>query len=102
MEYLLSLLNAAVGNENVARLMFISAIGLCVALAVATVTLLTLALRDPFRRRLGSITHPRAGSDYAQGAPNNLQLMLEQLGQRFTSTDNTSFTRALLTHAGYR
>lgn len=102
MEYLLSLLNAAVGNENVARLMFISAIGLCVALAVATVTLLTLALRDPFRRRLGSITHQRAGGGYAQGTPNNVQLMLEQLGQRFTSTDNTSFTRALLTHAGYR
>lgn len=102
MEYLLSLLNGAVGNESVARLLFIAAIGLCVTLAVATATLLILALRDPFRRRLGSITHHRTGSGYGQETPNNLQLMLEQLGQRFTSTDTVSVTRSLLTHAGYR
>ncbi|MDP3848062.1 MAG: type II secretion system F family protein [Pseudomonas sp.] len=104
MEYLLSLLNGVVGNEILARLLFITAIGLSTALAVATVTLLVLALRDPFRRRLGLITHARDGSSYGQETPSNLQLMLEQLGQRFTSAEqhNTSATRALLTHAGYR
>ena len=47
MDYLLSLLNRAVGNEELARLLFVGAIGLSVVLAVVTLALLVLGVRDP-------------------------------------------------------
>ena len=103
MDYLLSLLNRAVGNEALARLLFIGAIGLSTVLAVVTVTLLVQGLQDPLQRRLGLIKHGHA-SGYGQETPSNLQLMLEQVGQRFTSAEQgkASVTRTLLMHAGYR
>jgi tight adherence protein C len=103
MDYLLSLLNRAVGDVALARLLFVSAIGLGAVLVVVTVTLLVQGLRDPLQRRLGSIKHAhRAG--YGQEAPSNLQLMLEQVGQHFTAPEQgkSSATRSLLLHAGYR
>ncbi|MFZ3186575.1 MAG: type II secretion system F family protein [Pseudomonas sp.] len=104
MDYLLSLLNRAVGNEELARLLFVSAMGLSAVLAVVTLMLLVLGLRDPLQRRLSLIKHGHAASGYGQEPPGNLQLMLEQLGQRFSSAEQgkDSATRILLTHAGYR
>jgi tight adherence protein C len=104
MDYLLGLLNRAVGDEALARLLFVTAVGLSAVLAVATVTLLVLGLRDPLRRRLGLIKHHQTGSGYGQETPGNLQLLLEQVGQRFTSAEQGrgSATQTLLTHAGYR
>ncbi len=104
MDYLLSLLNRVVGNEQLARLLFVGAVGLCVVFAVATVALLALGLRDPVQRRLLLIKRGHGGESHGQDAPSNLQLMLEQVGQRFTSSDQgkISPTRTLLTHAGYR
>lgn len=102
MDYLLSLLNRVAGNEQLARLLFIGAIGLCVVLSAATLALLALGLRDPVQRRLLLIKRGHGGQ--GQGAPSNLQLLLEQVGQRFTSgeQEQASATRTLLTHAGYR
>jgi tight adherence protein C len=104
MDYLLSLLNRAVGNEELARLLFVGAIGLSVVLAVVTLALLVLGVRDPVQRRLSLIKRGHAGGSYGQDAPSNLQLMLEQVGQRFTSAEQekASTTRLMLTHAGYR
>jgi tight adherence protein C len=103
MDYLLSVLNSAVGNEALARLLFVTALGLSAVLAVITVSLLVLGLRDPLQRRLSLIKHGHAGG-YGQEAPSNLQLLLEKVGQRFTSAEQgkASVTRDLLTHAGYR
>lgn len=104
MDYLLSLLNRAVGDEELARLLFVGAIGLSVVLAVVTLALLVLGLQDPVQRRLSLIKRGHAGGNYGQDAPSNLQLMLEQVGQRFSSAEQekASTTRSLLTHAGYR
>ncbi len=104
MDYLLSLLNRAVGNEELARLLFVGAIGLSVVLAVVTLALLLLGLRDPVQRRLSLIKRGHAGGGYGADVPSNLQLMLEQVGQRFTSAEQekASATRTLLIHAGYR
>lgn len=104
MDYLLSLLNRAVGDEELARLLFVGAIGLSVVLAVVTLALLVLGLQDPVLRRLSLIKRGHAGGNYGQDAPSNLQLMLEQVGQRFSSAEQekASTTRSLLTHAGYR
>lgn len=104
MDYLLSLLNRAVDNEALARLLFVGAIGLSTVLAVVTVTLLVLGLQDPLQRRLSLIKHGHAGGGYGQEAPSNLQLLLAQVGQRFTAAEQgkASATRTLLTHAGYR
>ncbi|WP_137817304.1 type II secretion system F family protein [Pseudomonas sp. 2FG] len=104
MDYLLSLLNRAVGNEELARLLFVGAIGLSAVLAVVTLVLLVLGLQDPVQRRLSLIKRGHAGGGYGQETPSNLQLMLEQVGQRFTSAEQgqASTTRTLLTHAGYR
>jgi tight adherence protein C len=104
MDYLLSLLNRAVGNEELARLLFVGAIGLSVVLAVVTLALLLLGLRDPVQRRLSLIKRGHAGGGYGADVPSNLQLMLEQVGQRFSSAERgqDSTTRTLLTHAGYR
>jgi len=104
MNYLLSLLNRTVGNQELAQLLFVVAIGLSVVLAVATVTMLVMGLRDPLQRRLSHLKHGQTGSGVAREAPSNLQLLLEQVGQRGTSAENdkNSATRTLLIHAGYR
>lgn len=104
MDYLLSLLNRAVGNEDLARLLFVGAIGLSAVLAVVTLALLVLGLQDPVQRRLALIKRGHGTQNPGQGMPSNLQLMLEQVGQRFTSGEQgqVSAVRTLLTHAGYR
>ncbi|MCE5983724.1 type II secretion system F family protein [Pseudomonas wadenswilerensis] len=104
MNYLLSLINSAVGDEQLARLLFAGAIGLSVVLAVATLVLLVQGLQDPVQRRLLLIKRGHGGESYGQSAPSNLQLLLEQVGQRFSSVEEgqPSATRTLLTHAGYR
>jgi tight adherence protein C len=104
MDYLLSLLNRVVGNEEAARLLFVGAIGLSVVLVLVTVSLLVMGLQDPVQRRLALIKRGHGGESAGQGAPSNLQLMLEQVGQRFTPDEQRqdSATRTLLTHAGYR
>lgn len=104
MDYLLSLLNRAVGDEELARLLFVGAIGLSVMLTVVTLALLVLGLQDPVQRRLSLIKRGHVGGDYGRDAPSNLQLMLEQVGQHFSSAEQgqASTTRSLLTHAGYR
>jgi len=104
MDYLLGLLKSAVGNEEVARLLFVGAIGLSAVLAVVTLAMLVLGLRDPVQRRLSLIKRGHGGLAVGQEPPSNLQLMLEQVGQRFTSAEQgqASATRTLLTHAGYR
>lgn len=103
MEYLLSLINRVVGNEQLARLLFAGAIGLSVVLAVATLVLLLQGLRDPVQRRLLLIKRGH-GDGHRQDAPSNLQLMLEQVGQRFVADEReqVSATRTLLIHAGFR
>ena len=104
MDYLLSLLNRVVGNEQLARLLFVGAVGLCVVFAAATLALLALGLRDPVQRRLLLIKRSHGGESLGQDAPSNLQMLLEQVGQRFASGEQgqASPTRTLLTHAGYR
>ncbi|QLC72171.1 type II secretion system F family protein [Pseudomonas sp. LPB0260] len=104
MDYLLSLLNRVVENEEAARLLFVGAIGLSVVLVLVTVSLLVMGLQDPVQRRLALIKRGHGGESAGHGAPSNLQLMLEQVGQRFTPDEQgqDSATRTLLTHAGYR
>ncbi|PMY41109.1 type II secretion system protein [Pseudomonas sp. GW456-L14] len=105
MEYLLSLIKSVVGSEQLARLLFAGAIGLSVVLAVATLVLLVQGLQDPVHRRLLLIKRGHGGDGHRQqGAPSNLQLMLEQVGQRFASgeQEQASATRTLLIHAGFR
>ena len=104
MDYMLSLLNRVVGNEELARLLFVGAIGLSAVLAAVTVTLLVLGLQNPVQRRLALIKRGSGGLAAGQEVPGNLQLMLEQVGQRFASDEQgqESATRTLLTHAGYR
>lgn len=104
MDYLLSLLNRVVGNEELTRLLFVGAIGLSAVLAVVTLAMLVFGLRDPVQRRLTLIKRGHGGLAVGQEAPSNLQLMLEQVGQRFSSGEpgQDSATRKLLTHAGYR
>ncbi|RON11284.1 type II secretion system protein [Pseudomonas brassicacearum] len=104
MDYLLGLLGRVTGNEALARLLFVSAIGLSTVLAVVTVILLVLGLQDPMQRRLALIKRGHYGSAGGPDAPGNLQLLLERVGQRFGSaeTAQTSETQLLLMHAGYR
>jgi tight adherence protein C len=104
MDYLLGLFNRVVGNEVLARLLFVSVIGLSTVLAVGTLALLVLGLQDPLQRRLALIKRGHLGSAAGQEAPSNLQLMLERVGQRFgtVETAQTSATQTLLMHAGYR
>jgi tight adherence protein C len=104
MDYLLSLLNRVVGNQELARLLFVGAIGLSAVLAVVTLAMLVSGLRDPVQRRLVMIKRGHAGTAIGQEPPSNLQLMLEQVGQRFNPAEQgqDSATRTLLTHAGYR
>lgn len=104
MDYLLGLINRAVGNEELARLLFVSGIALSAVLLAVTLALLLLGLQDPVQRRLGRIKRGHDGSAGSYAAPSNLQLLLEQVGQRFVSDEKQSKspTRQLLTHAGYR
>lgn len=104
MDYLLSLLNRVVGNEELARLLFVGAIGLSAVLTVVTLAMLVVGLQDPVQRRLTLIKRGQGGLAAGQEAPSNLQLMLEQVGQRFSPAEEgqDSATRMLLTHAGYR
>ncbi|MNZ51265.1 Bacterial type II secretion system protein F domain protein [compost metagenome] len=102
MDYLLGLFSRVTGNEELARLLFVGAIGASTILAVVTVALLLLGLQDPVQRRLALIK--RGGAVSGQEAPGNLQLLLERVGQRFGSAESTkaSATQMLLIHAGYR
>ncbi len=104
MDYLLGLLSRVTGNEALARLLFVSAIGVSTVLAVVTVVLLVLGLQDPMQRRLALIKRGHYGSAGGPDAPSNLQLLLERVGQRFGSaeTAQASATQLLLMHAGYR
>lgn len=104
MDYLLALINRAVGDEELARMLFVGGISLSVVLLVATLVLLLFGLQDPVQRRLGMIKRGHMHGTEAYAAPSNLQLLLERVGQQFASDDSrsTSPTRQLLTHAGYR
>lgn len=104
MDYLLGLINRVVGNAELARLLFVGGIALSAVLLVVTLALLVIGLQDPVQRRLGMIKRGHGAASAAYGGPSNLQLLLEQVGQRFVSDDrqNSSPTRQLLTHAGYR
>ena len=102
MDYLLSLLNGAVGNQEVARLLFVGGIALSAVLAAVTLALLVFGLQDPVQRRLRVLKTANAGA--GQNSPGNLQMMLAQVGERFAGdTDwQNSPTRTLLMHAGFR
>ncbi|MBL0844430.1 type II secretion system F family protein [Pseudomonas mediterranea] len=104
MDFLLGLLSRLTGNEALARLLFVTAIGLSTLLIVVALLLLMWGLQDPVQRRLALIKRGYSGSVAGHEAPGNLQLLLERIGQRFASTDpaQTSATQTLLTHAGYR
>ncbi|SDT29338.1 type II secretion system F family protein [Pseudomonas oryzae] len=102
MDYLLSLLNGAVGNQEVARLLFVGGIALSAVLAAVTLALLVFGLQDPVQRRLRVLKSASASA--GQHSPGNLQMMLAQVGERFAGdTDwQSSPTRTLLMHAGFR
>lgn len=104
MDYLLGLINQLVGDQAMARLLFIGGIGLSAVLLAITLALLLLGLQDPVQRRLGMIKRGHGGRTAEMAAPGNLQLLLENVGQRFVADDRhrDSPTRQLLTHAGYR
>lgn len=103
MDYLYGLLASVIGDEQWVRLVFLLAVALSVGLAAATVAVLAMGLQDPVRRRLAVI---KRGGDWSRGeAPQSgLQLLLEQVGQRFVSQDagQAPGTRMLLLHAGLR
>ena len=102
MDYLLSLLDSVVGNPELARVLFVSAVGLSAVLALVTVGLLVVGLQSPVQRRLNVLKRGHASAGRA--APSSLQLMLEQVGERFAGNQDwhNSPTRTLLVHAGYR
>ena len=105
MDYLLALLNRAVGNEELARVLFVGGVAVSAVLLMITVTLLLLGLQDPVQRRLSLIKRGHSGSGTsAYVPPSNLQLLLESVGQRFANDESKkhSATRQHLTHAGYR
>ena len=104
MDFLLGLFSRVTGNEEMARLLFLGAIGLSTVLAVGAVILLMMGLQDPVQRRLALIKRGYLGNTTGQEAPGNLQLLLERVGQRFASAESaqTSATQTLLMHAGYR
>jgi tight adherence protein C len=104
MDFLLGLFSRVTGNEELARILFISVIGLSTVFAVIALMLLMLGLQDPVQRRLALIKRGHFGNTVGQEAPGNLQLLLERVGQRFASAESTktSTTRTLLMHAGYR
>ncbi len=102
MDYLLSLLDSVVGNPELARVLFVSAVGLSAVLALVTVVLLVVGLQNPVQRRLNVLK--RSHASVGRAAPSSLQLMLEQVGERFAGNQDwhNSPTRTLLVHAGYR
>lgn len=102
MNYLLSLLNRMVGDEQMTRELFAGVIGLSVVLLVVALAVLAKGLQSPVQRRLLSIKRGHSGEHRAPVS--NLQMMLEQVGQRFSSGERgqASKTRTLLIHAGYR
>jgi tight adherence protein C len=104
MDFLLGLFSRLTGNEELARILFISVIGFSTVLSAVAVMLLMLGLQDPVQRRLALIKRGHLGNAVGQEAPGNLQLLLERVGQRFASAESTktSVTRTLLMHAGYR
>lgn len=104
MDYLLSLFNGVVNNEHLVRLLFVGGIGLSTVLVAITLILLVQGLQDPFKRRLVMIKRSQGGTVQGQEPPSNLQLMLEQVGQRFGSVaqGQNSAVRTQLIHAGYR
>ena len=86
MDYLYGLLASVIGDERWVRLAFLLAVALSVGLAAATVAVLAMGLQDPVRRRMAVI---KRGGGWSRGeAPQSgLQLLLEQVGQRFVSQD---------------
>lgn len=104
MDYLLGLINRAVGNEELTRLLFVGGIALSAVLLALTLAMLLMGLQDPVQRRLSLIKRGHGDVSSAYGAPSSLQLLLEQVGQRFVSDEQQgrSPTRLLLIHAGYR
>lgn len=102
MDYLLSLLDSAVGNPELARVLFVGAVGLSAVLALVTMGLLVVGLQSPVQRRLNVLK--RGHANVGRAAPSSLQLMLEQVGERFAGNQDwhNSPTRTLLVHAGYR
>ena len=103
MDYLLSLLNSAVGNAHAARLLFVGAVALSVVLAVVTMALLVIGFQDPVQRRLNVLKRAQVAAG-GHSTASGLQVMLEQVGERFAgNTDwQSSPTRTLLVHAGFR
>jgi tight adherence protein C len=104
MDFLLGLFSRVTGSEELARILFISVIGLSTVFAVVALMLLMFGLQDPVQRRLALIKRGHSGNTVEQEAPGNLQLLLERVGQRFSSVESTktSATSTLLMHAGYR
>ena len=102
MNYLLGLINRLVGDEQLTRMLFAAVIGLSVVMVVVALAVLVKGLQSPVQRRLMLIKRGH-GIDH-RAPPSNLQMMLEQVGQRFSSaeTRQASATRTLLIHAGYR
>ncbi len=103
MDYLLGLISSFVVDEQLARLLFVAVIGLSAVLAALALALLLMGAQDPVRRRLTLIKRGHGGLA-GQRPPSNLQLLLEQVGQRLGNGEDSkaSATRMLLTHAGYR
>jgi len=102
MNYFLGLINRLVGDEQLTRMLFAAVIGLSVVMVVVALAVLVKGLQSPVQRRLMLIKRGH-GIDH-RAPPSNLQMMLEQVGQRFSSaeTRQASATRTLLIHAGYR
>ncbi|ESQ98863.1 type II secretion system protein [Stutzerimonas chloritidismutans AW-1] len=107
MDYLYGLVRSLVADEQLVRLIFLAAVALSVVLAATTTTVLVMGLHDPMRRRLALIKRGgQHGAEHGVGEPplGGLQLLLEQVGQRFVGREGEqhSGTRALLSQAGYR
>ncbi|MCY1297587.1 Type II secretion system (T2SS), protein F [compost metagenome] len=104
MDYLLGLISGAVGNQEIARLIFVGGIAFSTILAVITIGLLVAGLQSPVQRRLALIKRGHSDIDVAQRPVGNLQLLLERVGQRLIPGEEgkVSETRMLLMHAGYR
>ncbi|AOE84485.1 type II secretion system F family protein [Pseudomonas sp. TCU-HL1] len=104
MDYLLGLISGAVGDQQLGRLIFLGAVCLSAILAAVTLGMLVFGLQSPVQRRLAMIKRGHGDLVAGQRPPGNLQLLLEQVGQRLASGEEgkASATRMLLMHAGYR
>ncbi len=105
MDYLITLLDTLVGDPELARLLFVAAVVVCVVLVVVTISLLIMGLQDPVQRRLRAIKHHH-DPGMPQG-PGGLSMLLAQVGEHLVDEKNVepeklSQTRILLMHAGYR